>query len=73
MTEQQYGLYYRYSGRLAATDEKERLVQGPASEEECSRVMRAKIGGHTVALADAYDVKGYKKPRSKPQKPFKTS
>ena len=73
MTEQQYGLYYRYNGIFAAEDEKERVVHGPASKEECNRVMRAKIGANTIALANAYKVREYKNLKSKRQKPFKTS
>lgn len=71
MSEQQYGLYYRYNGKLADTNEKERLIHGPASEEECERVRTARIGGHTIQLAEAYRVSQYKKPKVLPLNPLK--
>ena len=56
-TEKPHGLYYRYTGRLASDEEKERLVHGPANKEECERVQRAKENEHVGGPIGVYTVR----------------
>lgn len=67
--EQEYGLYYRYSGKIAKPDEPQRLIHR-GSEAVCGRVMRARLTENVGVKATAYVVKPLIETKKSP-KPFK--